>query len=94
MDRGAVASRSGRTTFERYSSKQMAEIGANDFQPFTERYFHGDRQQDGERLGTQAHEKRIESFVDRRLARRLDNGEKTVCEEIPCLSGSDDRIPF
>ncbi len=57
-------------------------------------YFQGDRQQAGEWLRTRAHEKRVDSFVDRELARRLEHGEKTVCEEIPCLSGPDDGIPF
>jgi len=39
------------------------------------------------------HERQSDSFVDRELARRLENGEQTVCEEIPCLSDPDDDPP-
>jgi len=72
----------------------MAEIGAKGFESFTQRYFQGDRQQAGDWLRTRAHEKRIEGFVDRELARRLENGEKIACEELPVLSDADDGIPF
>jgi hypothetical protein len=40
------------------------------------------------------HEKGIDRFVAHKLARRLENGERTVCEELPVLSGPDDRGPF
>ncbi len=72
----------------------MAEIGAKGFKSFTDRYFQGDRTQAGDWLRTRAHEKRIEGFVDRELARRLENGENVACMELPVLSDPDDAPPF
>lgn len=72
----------------------MAAIGRRGFQSFTDRYFQGDRQQAGDWLRARAHEALIEGHVDREMQRRLDQGEKVVCEEIPCLTDPDDGIPF
>ena len=72
----------------------MAEIGKRGFESFTARYFAGDRTQAGDWLRTRAHEKRIEGFVDRELARRLENGEQVASMELPCLSDPDDEPPF
>lgn len=71
----------------------MAEIGAKGFQSFIDRYFSGDRQQASEWLRTRAHEKRIDSFVERELERRLESGEKTAYEEMPVLSEAGE-VPF
>lgn len=90
MIRGSAG---GRETLRRHGVEHFREIGRKGFQSFTDRYFAGDRQQAGDWLRTRAHERRIDSFVERELARRLENGEKTVCEEIPCLS-EPDEVPF
>jgi hypothetical protein len=44
-------------------------------------------------LRTRAHEKRLHAFAERELARRLENGEQTVCEEMPVLREAD-GVPF
>jgi hypothetical protein len=71
----------------------MAEIGRKGFQAFTDRYFAGDKQQAGDWLRTRAHEKKLDSFVDRELARRLDQGQEVACMEMPVLSEADE-VPF
>lgn len=71
----------------------MAEIGRKGFDSFIRRYFSGDRQQAGDWLRARAHEAKLESFVDKELARRLDQGERTACLELPILS-EPDGIPF
>jgi hypothetical protein len=93
MERGARGSKGGRTTFERYGPRHMAEIGARGFAATVARHWQGDRQGCLDWLRARAHEKRIDAFVDRELQRRLDNGGKTVCEELPVLSDPDD-LPF
>jgi len=72
----------------------MAEIGARGFQSFTDRYFAGDRDQAASWLRERAHERKLDSFVEREIERRIQNGEKAVCVELPCLSDPDDGIPF
>ena len=91
MDRPGSAG--GRETLRRHGVDHFREIGRKGFQSFTDRYFQGDRQQATDWLRTRAHERRIDSFVERELARRLENGERTVCEEIPVLSEADE-VPF
>lgn len=91
MDRPGSAG--GRETLKRHGVEHFREIGKRGFQSFTDRYFSGDRQQAGDWLRTRAHEKRLDSFVERELARRLENGEKIVCEEIPVMSEADE-VPF
>ncbi len=92
MDR--AGSKGGRTTFERYGSKHLADIGKRGFETTVARHWAGDRQGFTDWLRAKAHESRIESFVDRELIRRMEQGEKTVCEEIPILTDPDDEIPF
>ena len=38
-------------------------------------------------------QRQIDSFVVRELARRQENGEQTICEEMPCLSDPDEDDP-
>jgi hypothetical protein len=90
MQRGSAG---GRETLRRYGKEHFREIGRRGFESFTQRYFQGDRQHAGEWLRTRAHEKRIDSFVERELDRRLEDGEKTVCEEMPILSEAGE-LPF
>ncbi len=90
MTRGSAG---GRATLEKHGVEHFRELGRKGFQSFTDRYFSGDRQQAGDWLRTRAHEKRLDSFVEKELARRLENGEKVVCEEIPCFS-EPDEVPF
>lgn len=90
MQRGSAG---GRETLKRYGKEHFREIGRKGFQSFTDRYFAGDRQQAGEWLRTRAHERQLDSFVERELERRLEAGEKTACEELPVLSEADD-VPF
>ncbi len=95
MDRGAPGSAGGRATFERHGRDHMKAIGARGFQAFTDRYFAGDRQQATEWLRLRAHEKRLDGFVDKELARRLDQGQEIASMELPILSDPDeDGIPF
>lgn len=94
MDRGPPGSAGGRETFRRYGSKHMAEIGKKGFAATVARHWQGDRAAYRNYLGLRKHEAQIESFVDRELTRRLENGEKIVCEELPVLSGPDDDLPF
>lgn len=91
MDR--PGSEGGRATLAKHGVDHFRELGRRGFEAFTQKYFQGDRQQAGDWLRTRAHEKRIDSFVGRELARRLDNGEKIVCEELPVLSEADE-VPF
>jgi len=44
-------------------------------------------------LRTRTHERKIDTFVEPELARRLENGEQPGCEEIPVL-GEADEVPF
>jgi hypothetical protein len=44
--------------------------------------------------GLKRHEAQIDSFVDRELARRVENGEKVNSMELPVLSEPDDDLPF
>lgn len=71
----------------------MAEIGRRGFQSFTDRYFQGDRQQAGDWLRARAHEAKLESFVDKELARRLEQGEPVACVEMPCFT-EPGEVPF
>ncbi|OJW21239.1 MAG: hypothetical protein BGO49_24830 [Planctomycetales bacterium 71-10] len=90
MERGSAG---GRETLRRYGSEHFRELGKRGFHSFTERYFAGDRQQAGDWLRAKAHEKELEGFVEREMERRLQNGEQSVCMELPCLSDPDDE-PF
>ncbi len=81
-----TGSAGGRATVQRHGIEHMREIGRKGFQSFTDRYFAGDRKQAGDWLRTRAHEARIESHVEREMARRLEQGEQTVCMELPVLS--------
>jgi hypothetical protein len=94
MDRGAAGRKGGRTTYERYGSKHMAEIGAKGFATTVARHWQGDRQAYRDYLGLKRHEAQIESFVDRELQRRLENGEQIASMELPVLSRPDDDVPF
>jgi hypothetical protein len=91
---GAAGSKGGRTTFERHGPKHMAEIGAKGFASLVANRFQGDRQGAIDWLHLQAHEAKLDSFVDRELARRLEQGEEVACIEMPVLSGPDDEVPF
>lgn len=71
----------------------MAEIGKRGFETTVARHWQGDRAAYRDYLGLRRHEAQIESFVDREMERRLAAGEKTVCVELPVLSGPDD-VPF
>jgi hypothetical protein len=94
MDRGAEGSKGGRATFERYGRKPMQEIGARGFATTVARHWQGDRKGCRDYLGFRRHEAHIEAFVDRELARRLENGEEVACVEMPVLAGPDDGVPF
>jgi hypothetical protein len=94
MDRGAAGSKEGRTTVERHGVQHMREIGAKGFAATVARHWQGDRAAYRDYLGLRRHEQQIESFVDREMTRRLENGERTVCVEMPVLSGPDDDLPF
>lgn len=72
----------------------MAEIGAKGFAATLSRHRQGDCQGCLDWLRTRTHEKLIDSFADRELARRLDQGEKIACLELPCVSDPDDGPPF
>jgi hypothetical protein len=93
MDRGAAGSKGGRTTFERYGSKHMAEIGKRGFETTAARHWNGDSQGYRDYLGLRRHEAQIESLVDRELQRRLDQGQEVACMELPVLSDPDE-IPW
>jgi hypothetical protein len=94
MDRGAAGSKGGRRTFERHGSKHMAEIDKRGFETTVARHWQGDRAAYRDYLGLRRHEQQLEPFVDRELARRLQNGEQTACMELPVLNGPDDDVPF
>ncbi len=71
----------------------MAQIGAKGFASLVAGKFQGDRKGAMDWLRLRAHEARLESFVDRELDRRLDQGERTACVEMPVLSDPDE-IPY
>lgn len=93
MDRAAAGSKGGRTTAERYGPKYMAEFGAKGFATTVARHWQGDRKAYRDYLGLRRHEAQLDSFVDRELQRRLDQGEKIVSMELPILSDPDE-LPF
>lgn len=92
MDRPGAAG--GRATRDKYGVQHFRELGRKGFESFASRYFSGDRQQATDWLRTRAHERRIESFADRELDRRLENGQEIVSMELPLLDDPDDGIPF
>ena len=49
--------------------------------------------QAGDWLRTRAHEKRLDSFGEPELGRRIENGEKIAREEMPFFSAPDE-VPF
>ena len=69
----------------------MAEIGRKGFASLVANRFQGDRQGAIDWLHLRSHEARLESFVDRELARRLDQGEQIVSMEIPVILDPDDE---
>lgn len=89
MTRGSAG---GRAVVERLGKEHMAEIGRRGFESFTSRYFQGDRQQATDWLRERAHERKIDSFADRELKRRLENGADVASMELPVLSEPD--LPF
>lgn len=94
MERGPPGSAGGRETLRRHGVEHFRELGRRGFESFTARYFQGDRQQATDWLRTRAHERRIEGFVDRELARRLEDGQEIASLELPVLDDPDDGIPF
>jgi hypothetical protein len=66
----------GRTTFERYGSAHMAEIGKQGFETTIARHWQDDLAAYRDSLGLRRHEQQLESFVVRELARPLANREK------------------
>jgi hypothetical protein len=72
----------------------MAEIGRKGFASLVAGRFQGDRQGAIDWLHTRAHGARLDSFVDRELARRLDQGEQIVSMELPVLSEPNDGLPW
>jgi hypothetical protein len=72
----------------------MAEIGRREFASLVANRFQGDRQGAIDWLHLRAHEAVLENFVDRELARRLDQGEQVARLEMPCLSDPDDEWPW
>jgi hypothetical protein len=94
MDRSAAGSKGGQATFERYGARHMAEIGAKGFATTVARHWQGDRRAYRDYLGLKRHEAQIESFVDRELRRRLENGAQIASMELPVLSEPDDDVPF
>jgi hypothetical protein len=69
----------------------MAEIGRRGFASLVANRFQGDRQGAIDWLHLRAHEAMLENFVDRELARRLDQGEPVACIEMTCVSDPDDE---
>jgi hypothetical protein len=88
MERRGAAG--GRATFERHGREHVKAIGAKAFASLVAGRFQGDRQGAIDRLHLRAHEARLDSFVDRELARRLDQGEKVAGMELPVLSDPDE----
>ena len=72
----------------------MAEIGRRGFQSFADRYFDSDREAAMSWLRTRAYVKQADTFAERELQRRLTNGEKTACVELPVYDVDGDGIPF
>jgi hypothetical protein len=72
----------------------MKAIGATGFQCLVAGRFQGDRQGAIDRLHLRDHEAKLDSFVDRELARRLDQGESIAAMELPVSSDPDDGLPW
>jgi hypothetical protein len=68
----------------------MKAIGAKGFAALVASKFQGDRQGCIDWLHAKAHEKMIEGFADRELARRLDQGQRIASIELPVLSDPDE----
>lgn len=78
----------------KYGAKHFRELGRKGFESFCCRYFQGDREQATAWLRTRAAEKQAETFAERELARRVENGEKVASVELPIYSDPDDAPPF
>lgn len=93
MDRAAAGSKGGRETLRRYGSAHMAEIGRRGFASFVDRYFSGNREEAASWLRQRAYEKQADTFAERELQRRMENGEQIVSVELPVYS-TEDEVPF
>jgi hypothetical protein len=71
----------------------MIETGDKGFASLVAGKFQGDRQGAIDCLHARAHEAKIESFGDRDIARRLDQGERVAGMELPVLSDPDE-VPW
>jgi hypothetical protein len=85
-----VGSAGGRETLRRHGVEHFRELGRRGFQSFTDRYFSGDREAAMSWVRLRAYERQAETFAERELARRIENGEKTACVELPVYSTEDD----
>jgi hypothetical protein len=65
-------------------------LGKRGFQSFTDRYFSGDREAAMRWLRVRAYERQADTFAERELARRIENGEKTASVELPVYSTEND----
>jgi hypothetical protein len=79
---------------ERQGVQHLKEIGDKGFASLVAGRFQGDRQGAIDWLHLRSYEARLECFVDRELARRLDQGREVACMELPFLSDPDDEIPW
>jgi hypothetical protein len=84
----------GRATLEKHGVEHFRELGRRGFQSFTDRYFSGDREAAMEWLRTRAYVKQADTFAERELQRRIQNGEKMASVELPVYSYGDDEPPF
>jgi hypothetical protein len=91
MQRGSAG---GRACVERHGKQYMAEIGRKGFASLVASKFQGDRQGCIDWLHARAHEKMIEGFADRELARMLDQGEQIASIDLPVISEPDEEIPW
>ncbi len=58
------------------------------------RHFTGDPEEAMSWLRVRAYETQAETFAEREMQRRIDKGEKVVCEEIPVYSTEDEGPQF
>jgi hypothetical protein len=94
MDRGAAGSKGGKQTVAKHGREHMAEIGAIGFAATVNRHYGGDAAEYLRVQRRRAAEHGVAGFVDRLMKERLDQGEQTVCVELPVLLDPDDDLPW
>jgi hypothetical protein len=90
MDRSG-SSKGGKQTLANHGKEHFREIGARGFATTVARHYGGDAAEYLHVQRKRAAEHGVAGFVDRLMKERLDQGEETVCVELPVILEPDDE---